>query len=258
MAMKRHLARMANTDQRVVVVFMQVPGREDHALVVATDNLPPRWEQFLMQVVESPEGQSEPDLGLVLGRRLMPDTTDTLMAALHSAGLLRAVPINNVIMFPEPNRPYPLSTILRGMGRIIPEEYAAADEIMEAAKPAPKPAAKAPQQAHDPYKAHDPYTSPNHGDTKFNPHTANHNVSASEDNTGIARGLLMEAEMLETEARHKRERAYSQAPHLRPAPVRKAAPRPAPEPVAAEPVKVAKAKGKADPRRPAPKRAKNT
>jgi hypothetical protein len=203
--MKRHLARIANTDQRIVVVFMQIPDDADHALVVAVDNLPPRWEQHLMTVLESPEGQGDPDLGNVLHRRMMPDTTQTLLSALHTAGLLIRTPIDNILMMPEPNRPYPLRQILQAMGRLIPEEYATILES-ETAKPLAKPVQ---QKIDDPYKE------------KFNPHTSNQGNDATEQTHGLANGLLIEADLLEQEAKMKRERAYAAAPHLRPAPVGK-------------------------------------
>jgi len=240
--MKRHLARMANTDQRVVVVFMQIPQREDHALVVSTDNLPPRWEQALMTIVESPEGQGDPDLANVLGRRLMPDTTETILQAFHSAGLLIPVPINNVIMFPEPNRPFALRQILQAMGRIAPDEYAAVDALNETARnssPTPPKVSQVGQQR----VPIDPFAN----STKFNPHTSNQAADASEGEVGIAHGLLMEAEMLEADARAKRERAYQTAPQLRPKPIR------VPAPTKTEVVEV---KVTPKPRRPAPSRVK--
>ncbi len=251
--MKRHLARMANTDQRVVVVFMQIPGREDHALVISTDNLPPRWEHALMTVVESPEGQGDPDLGNVLGRRLMPDTTDTILAAMHQAGLLMPVPINNVIMFPEPNRPFALRQILQAMGRILPDEYEAVDKLNEAAAAAPsKQPAKNVSQVGQHRTPVDPFSQAE--TERFNPHVSNQGATVAEESTGIAQGLLFEAEMLEADARAKRERAYQQAPHLRPQPVRR--PAPAPAPVAAAPAPKAKAKAKPAAKAPAKAKAK--
>jgi len=249
--MKRHLARISNTDQRIVVVFMQIPDREDHALVVSTDNLPPRWEQALMSIVESPEGQGDPDLGNVLARRLMPDTTDTVLTSLHNAGLLIPVPVNNVVMFPEPNRPFALRQILQAMGRILPDEYDAVDKINEAAK-APAPAAPKSSPVGQHRNPVDPFAQP-----KFNPHTSNQNAQASENDIGIANGLLMEAQMLENDAAAKRERAYQHAPHLRPQPKRVPPPAKAAAPVAVE-AKAVKAKAKAAPakRRAAPSRAK--
>ena len=52
MNMMRHVAKIANTDQRCVVAFLQIPGREDHALVIPTDSLPPRTEQAVMDLLK--------------------------------------------------------------------------------------------------------------------------------------------------------------------------------------------------------------
>jgi hypothetical protein len=245
--MKRHIARMANTDQKVVVVFMQIPDRADHALVVAVDNLPPRWEQHVMQIVESPEGQSDPDLGNVLNRRLMPDSTETVLFALHQAGLLLPVSIDRVIMFPEPNRPYALRQILQAMNRVVPDEYDAVDRLNESTSA--KHVANQVGQQRTPV---DPYATV--ADTKFNPHTANQDATVSEGNAGIANGLLIEAEMLESEARAKREKAYTYAPHLRPQ-VKKSLRAAAPIEAAPAPV-ATKAPAKAPAKRAAPARKK--
>ena len=203
---------------------MQIPGREDHALVVASDNLPPRWEQHLMSVVESPEGQGDPDLGNVLGRRLMPDTTETLLQALHNSGLLRPVPIDNVIMFPEPNRPYSLRQILQAMGRVMPDEYAAVDSggynIMESASTDASlepPLGIAAVQAQDGRLQDLPPVDEQH-QPRFNPHLVNQAATVSEGNIGIANQLMMEADDLEAVAAQKRAKAYEYAPQLRPAP----------------------------------------
>jgi hypothetical protein len=119
--MKRHIGKMANTDQRLVVVFMQIPDREDHALVIPTDTLPARYEQAVMEILESTEGQAEESLANILSRRLMPDTGKPVLQALHDGNMLKAVPIANILMMPMPNMPFPLQTVLEGMGRNIPK-----------------------------------------------------------------------------------------------------------------------------------------
>lgn len=278
---------MARTDQRLIVIFMQIPDREDHALIVASDSLPPRFEQALMQVVQSPEGQNAQDLGTVLARRLMPDTNASLLTTLHTAGLLQPIPVDNIVMFPLPNQAYPLRKILESMGRLItppapqpfqnPYEqqftdplanqspYAAdlgpdpndprflteaapeyADPYAEAAAlaqqnpyaPQPSPYAQPPVATGDVYSQTD----------RFNQHVQNQNAAVNERNFGIANNLLIEAQMLESEAKRKREQAYAQAPSLRPAPPappRPAAPRRQPVvPVAASAVAPAPAKAK--------------
>ena len=163
--MKRHLGRMANTDQRIVVVYMQIPGKLDHALIVPIDNLPAQWEQYVMEVLDSKEGQGEENLGEILGRRLVPES------------VLQAVPVDNIIMYPAPNQPYPLRKILESMGRLSPKTDAETQ--------------------------------------KFNPHASNQDADIKQDASGIANNLLTEAALLEEEAQRKRERAFSYAPHLR-------------------------------------------
>ncbi|RYD59629.1 MAG: hypothetical protein EOP83_20555, partial [Verrucomicrobiaceae bacterium] len=120
MAQKRHLGKLVNTDIRCVVVFMQIPDRQDHALVVSTDNLNPRFEQALMSIVESQEGQAEPTLAKVLNRRLLPDTGQNFLQALHEAQLLRAVHIDQVIMLPMPHMQFPLRQVIEMMGGAAP------------------------------------------------------------------------------------------------------------------------------------------
>lgn len=186
--MKRHIAKLLNTDQKVVVAFMQIPDREDHALVIPSDNLPTRWEQLIQSLVESNEGQSIETLGELLGRRMMPDSTESVLMSLVNNNMLVPVPINQVIMFPRPNQPIPLREVLKAMGRVVPTP----EEVAEAAE-------KAAQE-------------------KYNPHTTNQKADVSAADVGIAEALLIEADMLEEDARSKRARAYQYAPHLRPAP----------------------------------------
>lgn len=258
---QRHIGRMARTDQRLIVVFMQIPDREDHALVVAADSLPPRFEQALMQVVQSPEGQNSQDLGTVLARRLMPDTNVSLLTTMHNAGMLQPVPVDNIVMFPLPNQPYPLRKVLESMGRLIqPAQQTLQNPYGD------------PLEAHTPYAVDLPMVDPNdpqflteqapaadaaqtevYAQTdRFNQHVQNQNVDANERNLGIAKNLLIEAQMLESEANRKREQAYAQAPSLRPAPPattsRTMAPRrPTAETIAAE-AKPKTARAKAAPK----------
>ncbi|RYF14862.1 MAG: hypothetical protein EOO77_13860 [Oxalobacteraceae bacterium] len=166
---------------------MQIPDRQDHALVVSTDNLNARFEQALMSVVESAEGQADPVLANVLNRRLLPDTGQNFLQALHDAQLLRAVHIDQVVMLPMPHMQFPLRTVIEMMGGAAP-------------------AISADHAVQDP--------------EKYNPHVQNANAMNSEQRLGVARNLIVEAEMLETDARAKRERAYYLDPAARPGPAR--------------------------------------
>jgi len=186
MNMLRHVAKIANTDQRCVVAFMQIPGKEDHALVIPTDTLPPRFEQAVMDILKSPQGQQEEDFAIALSRNLMPDTGQNILETLHTQGRLMPVPVQQVLMMPTPNNPVRLSTILESLGR-LPD-----------------------QQTKNLLKQYSEH--------KFNPHEHNQMVASTEKSRNIARGLLVEAELLELEGRKKREQAYNLDASLRPPP----------------------------------------
>jgi len=181
---KRHVGKIASTEQRCVVAYMQIPNREDHALVIPTDSLIPLYHQAVMDVLESNEGQQDETLANVLSRRIMPDTGKSILQTLHETGKLMPVPVSDILMYPQPNTPFPLEMILNGMKRNIPQN-----------------------------------TNPRYADAamqKYNPHTANQRADNFEESTGIARNLLVEADMLQEEADRKRKQAYTIAPHLQP------------------------------------------
>lgn len=174
----KHIGRLKNSDRRCVVVFTQIPGRETHALVVDTDSLQPRLHDALMGVVTSKEGQSENQLSNILSRRLMPDDNVDVLNTLHYNGKLMATPIENVILYPKPNNPVPLTQVLEYLNAKTPEKV---EEITD----------------------------------KFNRIAANQQTSRDEENYSVARNLIIEAELLEDTARSKREQAYKMVPSLR-------------------------------------------
>jgi hypothetical protein len=149
--------------------------------------LPARYEQAVMEILESTEGQAEESLANILSRRLMPDTGKPVLQALHDGNMLKAVPIANILMMPMPNMPFPLQTVLEGMGRNIP-------------------------------KTVNPTSGYNPAVEKYNQIAVNQRVEGVENRRAIAQNLLIEAEMLQNEANKKREAAYTAAPELRPAP----------------------------------------
>jgi hypothetical protein len=177
--MKRHIGKLKNTDRRVVVAYMQIPGRENHALVIDTDALPQRYLMPLMKVVESEEGQQKINLGDLLGVRIMSDTGRDMMNTLHHEGYLSPVPAEMVIMYPKPNMPVPLPAIT--------SQFATPGE----------PVVEAPVEP-----------------VKFNPYGSAKTESDSRAMEFTAKNLLVEAELLESEAQKKRNQAYTYAPHL--------------------------------------------
>lgn len=182
---RRHVAKIANTDQRCIVAMLQIPNREDHALVIPTDALPPRMSQAVQDLLESAEGQGEEMFANVLARRMFRDEPNTtVLQSLHNHKYLMAVPVEQVIMFPAPNMPFALIDILRNMGKYDAHKLPTADEL----------AAK----------------------NKFNHHAHNMASMSEEQRLSMARGILLDAELLEQDVMAKKEKAYQMAPELRP------------------------------------------
>lgn len=186
---KKHTGKLIPTDTKCVVLYMQIPGRADHALIVESDSLPDRYHQAVMDAIESNEGQEAKNLADVLGRRPFPDGGGIdIMNALHTAGLLRPISIDLVAMSPAPGVAYPLREILEAMGTIDSQDQENVPITDE----------------NDPTK------------TRFNPHSHNVESSNQEAVEGAARGLIVQAELLEKDAARLREQAYAMAPTLKP------------------------------------------
>lgn len=185
--MLKHVGRLSSTDAKVVVVYMQIPGKEDHSLVCESHALPDRMHDAVMRAVESKPGQSAMNIGEYFGRQYLSDMGCDIMTGLHRAGKLRSVPISDVTMIPAAGHSYPLIDILRSMGKTIETGIQA-----------------------DPIQYGDPNT------TKFNPHAYNHGIEESEGILSTAKGILSQANMLQSEANNLKERAYKIAPSLRP------------------------------------------
>jgi hypothetical protein len=163
---------------------MQLPDDKEKALIVNVETLPERLEQLVMEILNSPEGQQAGDLADTLGRRMVPEQRVTVLTELHNRGYLRAETIDNIIMFPRPNSPFPLRDLLAAMGKLDGVTAATADT--------------------------------GDSDGKYNQHVQNKNVAVTEEKMATAMNILAEAEMLQLEANRKREQAYKIAPGLRP------------------------------------------
>lgn len=177
--LKKHVGRLRITDRRCVVVMMQIPGKEDHALVVDTDALPDRFHDALFSVVDSQEGQSVGQLHTLLARRIVPDLNMDMMNALHAGGYFRAVPVDEVIMYPAPHQTLPLRQLIELMGNTVP-------------------------------------TTPEQHAELQNRHLENQKVQAANEQIDVAKNLLIQAADLEAAAAAKRAEAFRVAPSLRP------------------------------------------
>lgn len=181
--LKRHIGKLKNSDRRCVIVYMQIPNRTDHALIIDTDSLSDQFHQFLMDVVESESAQHSVNLADVLDRRASPDAGMNLMNSFHARGYLRPERIDNIIMLPRPNMPFPLAKLIE----------------LSSKKPV-TPVAPVQEPTRD----------------RFNQHTENLNADAHQSQLNLAKSILMDAKLLEEEAARKKAKAYELAPSLRP------------------------------------------
>jgi hypothetical protein len=192
--MLKHIGQMENTGKQVVVVFMSLPGDEEHALVVDTDALPDQYNEALRKIVESVEGQQTKDLGELLGRRPAPDGTGTTMLQkLHGAQRLMKVPVDLVHMTPARGMKFPLRQILAAMTQSDAQAPADLDDL--------DPVTRAQVIAEM---------------GKFNVHQSNMEGTTAEGKAQEARDLIRMAEMLEADATARRAQAYAIDPTLNP------------------------------------------
>lgn len=98
--MLKHVAR--HNQKKAVIVYRELPGEDHMALIVYTETLPMAIHDNLMRAVESPEGQSTPDLANVLFRTLT-NEGEGILQSLHKSGWLKKVPTNQVIVTPTAN-----------------------------------------------------------------------------------------------------------------------------------------------------------
>lgn len=176
--MTKHTGVLNNTGARIVVVYRTIPDDEEYCLVTSTDALPDKYHDRLMDILKSPEGQAENDLYNVLNRTMFPDGSNALQT-LHFKGHLQKQPVSNVTLYPFPGISLPLEAVNAEIDGKA-EEYQAA--VKDAETSAPEVA----------------------------------RTNDSKDPKFVAQGLILQAELLETDALAKREEAYTMAPELRP------------------------------------------
>jgi hypothetical protein len=106
---KKHVGRNKN-GTRLAVVFREIPGAEDYCLCVETDSLSDMYHDQLLREIDSRDAQATVDLFEVLTRRHFGDGQQ-MLNALHNKGLLRKYPVSEIIMVPMPNREVKLQIV---------------------------------------------------------------------------------------------------------------------------------------------------
>lgn len=104
----RHVGKLKNTGQKCVVVFRKIPDDEEYALIVQSEQLPDRYHDNLMKILNSESGQSTVDFYEVLARNMFGDG-GIMLETLHTQNFLQKVPVKDIVLYPMPNHPLPLS-----------------------------------------------------------------------------------------------------------------------------------------------------
>ena len=175
----KHIGTHKGTNQRLSVVFLQLPDDKEHALVVYSDSLPDKYHDEFMAAVESQEGQKSAQLYEVLSRKLF-FHGGTMLDTLHKEGLMEKMPTSSIIMTPNGQTQIALDDLIKKMGDIE------TNTVTE-----------------------DP--------TQVDPGTRikdNVDATLGEDNKMIAQNLLQQAILLEEEAVKKRAEAVKFDPSL--------------------------------------------
>lgn len=89
--------------KKSVIVFRELPGESDQALIVYPEVLPSMLHDEMMACLESPAGQQSNSINEVFFRTLMADGT-SILTSLHVGQYLTKVPTNDVTVTPTTDR----------------------------------------------------------------------------------------------------------------------------------------------------------
>lgn len=86
--------------KKVVIVEKSIPGESHMCAVIYSTNIPTKFHDDIMKLLESAEGQSEREFGLILNRRQGTDGRN-LLQAIAQEGYLKKAPTAQVIVKPN-------------------------------------------------------------------------------------------------------------------------------------------------------------
>ena len=86
--------------KKVVIIEKSIPGEPHMCAVIYSTNIPTKFHDDIMRLLESPEGQAEKEFGLILNRRQGTDGRN-LLQAIAQEGYLKKAPTNQVIVKPN-------------------------------------------------------------------------------------------------------------------------------------------------------------
>jgi len=126
----RHLGKNKHTESRYAVISMSLPEAPEYCLVVEYDTLPIRYQDALLNVLRSPEGQAETKLLNLLARRRFPDG-DLMHSALFAMNRMIKLHTSDVIMTPDRTNSINLQELNERLVKQTQEDSAAVTEELQ-------------------------------------------------------------------------------------------------------------------------------
>jgi hypothetical protein len=138
MADLKHVGRIIATKKKCIVAYRTLPGESDSCLIVTTENLPDSYHDSIINLVESPAGQSSHEFAEALARTTFSDGS-VMLAALHTQGRLFKAPTSSIEMTPSTNT----HIVLSELNQIIAEQRGVAvDDLAIRGAPSKTPVLK--------------------------------------------------------------------------------------------------------------------
>jgi hypothetical protein len=106
----KHIGKIKNTGNRVIIVFRTVPGESDRALVIETATLPDSYHDSLMKLVESEQGQDSYEFGEIMFTRSFPDGRN-MLTSVRQDNRLHKIATDLVLMTPTSSTEIPLDQL---------------------------------------------------------------------------------------------------------------------------------------------------
>lgn len=195
--MMKHVGKVGT--KPCVVLFREVPDDTDYCLVVETQSLAPQLHDALMSVIQSPEAQESNEVSEVLHRRQFPDGSN-MLSSLHYNKKISKVSTSLVTLTPTPSTAIALSEVVAELRKIKNKSNPPSKTEMN------------PSVYDKPLVETDPDLT-----------TTEQNAAEVEESGSIAKNILMQAQLLEEDAKRlladaeaKRAEAYALDPELEP------------------------------------------
>lgn len=179
---------------KVVIVFRELPDDPEHCLVVETQTLNEMYHDNLMRTLESNAAQDTVDLYEVLSRSHFGDGGQ-MLNTLHERGLLRKYKIDDINVEPMPNRSAPLRTVNEQI------RLGKGDEAMPSHAETPDKVVSDTGVSVDTAPTAAPVTAPE--------------PASEEQQKSLAESKLLQARLMEEDAKTLRDEAYKLDPDLK-------------------------------------------